>query len=914
MNSKGTIRYKLFLVPLIAMLMGIAISGCSDDKEELQDSQYGYVQFKIYKSASHVQEENQSGGIATRATTELDKLGDAQKIEIEMQYNGVSITQTLVLNAYNESNAEYGMRSDKLQLLTGDYKIVGYKLLDKLDNIVIGVSAGGDETFSITSRGLTIKDLAIDVQPRGTVTFKLIKTGLNTRANGEAYLFSNIKLVDVTVINTFTRVPTIIKKLKVNYKEEQKENQNPDNADDKYMDIGTAKCDSVIWLPAGTYQVRSYTTYSKSGSLESELETQSVEGETFTIKDNQLTEDAIVPIKLSETAEYIKDYKALKAIWEALDGKNWSQQGFGSTPGANWNFNKEIDMWGKQPGVSLGNNGRVTSLSLEGFGAKGRVPDAIGQLTELQFLALGSHSEVANARLFDEKGIHPNMSEEHRQKMRMHYKEMFIDYDPRESFSELLQYCINNDPKQQKIKKSNRISLKDMQIGYLSNGITFVPKAIMRLTKLRQLFLANSPFKAEDVCENWENKNSEYAKQYEKELQEGKIGWKKLKELTDVEVYNCSGLNKLPAFLKELPEMQALNLSCNKTIDGEQLAKDWETLADAPVGAKLQIIYLGYNNLKRFPNQASLQKMKSLGMLECVHNEIAGVLPAFGSDIKLSSLDLSYNKITDVPENFCGFTEQVEKLSFQHNLLEYIPNIFDAKSVHVMGSVDFSYNFIGKNNEKNFKDPSTFKGINASTIVLGNNRISKFPKELFSTGSPISSLNLNNNLLTEIPENSLKSKEGNYKNTHLLTSIDLRFNKLTKLSEDFRATTLPYLGGIDLGYNSFSKFPIEPLNCSELKGFGIRHQRDEKGNRTLREWPVGITLCPSLQQLQIGSNDIRKVDEIITPNIQILDIKDNPNITIDLSVVCPYIQAGMYMLIYDKTQDIRGCDALDIKR
>ena len=41
-------------------------------------------------------------------------------------------------------------------------------------------------------------------------------------------------------------------------------------------------------------------------------------------------------------------------------------------------------MWGNQPGVSLDNKGRVISLSLEGFGAKGRVPDAIGQLTELR--------------------------------------------------------------------------------------------------------------------------------------------------------------------------------------------------------------------------------------------------------------------------------------------------------------------------------------------------------------------------------------------------------------------------------------------------------------------------------------------------------------------------------------------------
>lgn len=78
--------------------------------------------------------------------------------------------------------------------------------------------------------------------------------------------------------------------------------------------------------------------------------------------------------------------------------------------------------------------------------------------------------------------------------------------------------------------------------------------------------------------------------------------------------------------------------------------------------------------------------------------------------------------------------------------------------------------------------------------------------------------------------------------------------------------------------------------------------------------PVSLTTCPSLIQLQIGSNDIRKVDEKLTPQLYILDIADNPNISIDVTSVCPYIEAGMYVLLYDKTQDIRGCDALGIER
>ena len=136
MNSQKIIKGKLFLAVLVTMLCGMVAGGCSDDKDELEGKQYGYVQFKLYKSSSYTQEEKtRTDAVSTRASG-LDKLIDAQKVEIEMQHNGMSITQTLVLNAYNENNAEYGMRSEKLKLLTGSYKIIGYKLFDKLDEVL----------------------------------------------------------------------------------------------------------------------------------------------------------------------------------------------------------------------------------------------------------------------------------------------------------------------------------------------------------------------------------------------------------------------------------------------------------------------------------------------------------------------------------------------------------------------------------------------------------------------------------------------------------------------------------------------------------------------------------------------------------------------------------------------------------
>ena len=899
--------YSIFFLPLIISLLTIVVAtGCSDDDEALQ-SQYGYVQFKLYKSTSF-----DKRTVTRSVTDKLESLSSAQKIMVVMTHNGTTVSQTLPLNAYNANNAEYGLRSDKLQLLAGTYKIIGYYLYDKLDKVLLAGPAGEDNEFTVVSGGLQEQTLTVDAVSRGTVTFKLTKEGLSTRAAGE-YLFSNIRFIDVTVMNTFTRVTTGLKGMKVTYEEDSKENQNPDNVNDKYMDIGVATCDSAVWLPAGTYQVVAYTTYSQSGSTKPELETQSVRGEPFIVEDNKLTEDANVPIQLKETAEYIKDYKALKAIWEALDGKNWKYNSGivdNTVHPSNWNFNKELDMWGDQPGVDLDANGRVTGLSLAGFGAKGRVPDAIGQLTELKTLAFGTHGETLSGRLFGEDKLAPDMTEEQKQRIRMHYKRMFLDYDPRLNMSELLQDGINRHPKLQPIKKDNRITLKDTQIGGLTNRITFISKAVQRLTKLQNLYLANSPITYDNIATDWEDATSEYAKQYADE----ELSWSNLKDLTDVELYNCPKLTQIPEFVYDLPELQLLNVACNKGISADQLTADWKRLADdEDTGPKVQILYLGYNNLEKFPESESLRKMVKLGLLDCVHNNV-NHLEAFGTDVKLSDLMLSYNQIEEIPDEFCAFTDQVEGLGFSHNKLKYIPNIFNANSVYVMGSVDFSYNEIGSEGSNIKCSMDQYKGINASTVTLSYNKIKKFPTELFASGSPISTIDLSNNLMTSIPENSLKPKNGNYKNTYLLTIIDLRFNKLTSLSDDFRATTLPYLSNMDVSYNCFSKFPTQPLNSSQLKAFGIRHQRDAEGNRILREWPTGITTCPSLIQLQIGSNDIRKVDEKLTPQLYILDIGDNPNISIDVTSVCPYIEAGMYVLIYDTTQDIRGCDALGIER
>ena len=894
--------HNLFLLPLLLGLLSIVMPGCSDDDENALQSEYGYVQFKLYKSASFGAE------VASRAAAndQLDSLYDAKKIKVILEYNGTQVSQTLPLHSYNAENAEFGLRSDKLQLTTGTYTIIGYYLYNKLDQQILAGSATESNTFNVVSGGLEVKPLAIETAKRGMVQFKLEKTGLS-RAAG-AYLFSTIRLVDVTVTNTFTNESKTFKKLKVKYQEEflgPDEYEKPEDlqdTDDQYKKIGTAQCDTTVWLPAGNYRVTSYTTYSKNGSVETALETQPVEGKAFVISDNTTNIEANVPIKLSETFEYIKDYLALKEIWEAMDGKNWSFYGDAAAHGTNWNFNKELDMWGDQPGVTLNNQGRVVGLVLAGFGAKGFLPDAIGQLTELEVLNLGSHDEKVGGHMYQESDFKNGLNEQQKKNMRYHYEKHFLKYDPRADMSEMIVNSVNSDPSQKRINKNSRITLKDTQIGVMTSKIEGVSKAIYRLTKLQQFYIGNAPVKYDQIATAFtdaDKADSPY-KVYSEEFTED--AWSKMTALTDIELYNCPMLTQIPEFYYNLPELQAFNIACNRGISAQQLREDFTRLASEEVGKKIQILYMGYNNLEELPEKDALKNMVKLGLLDLTHNNVKKLHP-FGSHVRLSSLYLDNNEITEIPANFCGFTEEVETLGFANNKLTKIPNIFDAKSVFVMGGVNFSNNEID-----GVEDPENFKGINAASVTLSYNKFTTFPKELFTSGSPISTLDMSNNLLTEIPEGSIKGKKA-----YLLGIIDLRFNKLTKLSDDFRSTTLPYLTNMDLSYNCFTEVPPEPLNSANLRAIGIRHQRDANGNRTLRKWPTGITLCPSLTQLQIGSNDIRKVDETLTPRLYILDIADNPNISIDVTSICPYLEQNLVRLFYDKTQDIRGCDALGIE-
>ena len=875
---------RMFVLSCILFILGFTVGSCSDDDDAVLQAGYGYAQFKLYKS-----------GLAetkkTRASTnELNYLRDAQKMKIVLinQDDGTEVVQTVGLEAMGD-DSEFGLRSEKLQLMAGTYQIVGFYLFkadgtaQELKQILSG-EPYEKTIITVINGGLAVQDIHVKVVNRGIVKFTVTKNFLpSTRATlGEDYLFSDIKYINVTVQEQFTKKDTTFSNVSVEYTEK---------LDGNGTKISVAVSDSLFRLPAGKYKVKNYTTIKKN---KSSLEYGEVNGADFEVSDNVTTEVKI-PVNFSKTTGSIKDYLILKEIWEALKGpaipeknqKGWSYSGVTYPLGTNWDFNKDIDLWGEQPGVGLDEKGRVIGLTIGAFGPEGDIPASLGELTELRTLSLGNHSEQVGDNII-EKTIGTELTEVQKNSVRNDFYNKFVKKDMASYFSEPIQAALKWQKEgipsrfsQADVKsEASRPSLKDVPVNRLTNGIHRIPASIGNLVNLQYLYIANGKFEGFEPGTNLS----------------------KLENLTDLEIYNCPSMKKLPEELQQLPNLQSFNLASNPNL-GDFHEDLGEFVASENISKTLQIFYLTYNNLTVLPDMSMVKK---LGKLDCAYNKIKKIEKAFGSDVVLVQLSMDYNQIEELPRDgsgsFCGYAD-VESFSFAHNKLKKFPNIFSSQSIYVMSSVNFSFNEIdGFEGEED----GTFKGVNANTIALGGNKLKKFPDILFKTNSQVSVLGLNGNGIEEIPKGTFSASKYSY----MMKTLDLTYNKLSKLPDDFNGKNMPFLYGVDISNNRFTEVPTGPMDAATLTVYAVRSQRDENGNRLLRKWPSNISLCPSLRQFCIGGNDLRKITDTISPYVIVFEIKDNQNISLNLSNVCNMIKAGAYLLIYDPEQDIRGCDYL----
>ena len=133
--------FRFIITAVIPMVAAFVLAGCARVEEpDYREKDYGYVQFKLYKEASYP---------GTKAA-QLEYLRDVAKLKVTLRYEDNLISQTLVVGASSDEAAEYGLRSDKLKLLSGEYQVVTFTLYNKVDEPVYdGTPSEGNNAFSI---------------------------------------------------------------------------------------------------------------------------------------------------------------------------------------------------------------------------------------------------------------------------------------------------------------------------------------------------------------------------------------------------------------------------------------------------------------------------------------------------------------------------------------------------------------------------------------------------------------------------------------------------------------------------------------------------------------------------------------------------------------------------------------------
>lgn len=156
--------------------------------------------------------------------------------------------------------------------------------------------------------------------------------------------------------------------------------------------------------------------------------------------------------------------------------------------------------------------------------------------------------------------------------------------------------------------------------------------------------------------------------------EEEEPGFAGLTALTDLEIYNCPKMKTFPSVIAQLPELVQLNMAMNKQLSSDEFNKGLKELVTGKSKEKVQILYLGYNNISELPKEVS--NMVKLGKIDIVNNKLKKV-PAFGANVNLVQAAFDYNEIETIESQngiFCGM-DDVESLSFSHNKLTQLPDI-----------------------------------------------------------------------------------------------------------------------------------------------------------------------------------------------------------------------------------------------
>ena len=235
----------------------------------------------------------------------------------------------------------------------------------------------------------------------------------------------------------------------------------------------------------------------------------------------------------------------------------------------------------------------------------------------------------------------------------------------------------------------------------------------------------------------------------------------------------------------------------------------------------------------------------------------------------VTTLDLSYNNITELPSDLLMMMPQLENFYMENNKLTSIPKGFFKNNTKL--------NWIALDgNEITTLEDGTFKGLDQLTILgLENNKISKVDKNAFEGMKKIEQLSLYGNNLTTLEDGCLKPLAGSLK---MLFLQENNMESLPKAVED--CSSLTELHAWDNGMKDISKVDFSKL--PELTELNLMH------NEITQIPENAFAKNTKLDGLDLFDNDLTSVSPDILPNgvsLRKLDLKFNNMQIVDKKLI-----------------------------
>jgi Leucine-rich repeat (LRR) protein len=182
---------------------------------------------------------------------------------------------------------------------------------------------------------------------------------------------------------------------------------------------------------------------------------------------------------------------------------------------------------------------------------------------------------------------------------------------------------------------------------------------------------------------------------------------------------------------------------------------------------ELQTLDLSSNKIYELPSN-SFSGNNQLNKLNLYNNQIKSALtPAFTNLSKLSDLSLRNNRITEIGENMFSGCTNLSKIDLGYNKITFFkPNAL--KNVAQLKILDLSQNLI-----KDLPNDAFKSNIQLEEIYFNYNQISKM-STIFNNLKKLKKLNLGYNLLSELADSS-------FTESNELQDVDLQSNQIAQI-------------------------------------------------------------------------------------------------------------------------------------